>query len=429
MSAGGRPAGAAGPQFYAQTSPVSPPMHPGGTIRGMEPVVLLLIVGVIAAVVFGSVTSRQAMNHSWDRVATRLGVSLTPGAWNKSPQLAGSVSGYPLSVDIKKRDKTAFTRFRLGVPDLPAGLKLKSEGFISGISKVFGGQDIEVGDAAFDDRVLVKGTNAEAVRAFLTPPRRREIRRFLDTHSGSVIDGDGISWSRRGRVRDSARLLETIEAMLGLARVLAGDEETDAAIAGAAAAAGVATAMAASPAATPAADYTSSDPDIAGVEMASIPEPARQPSEAAEIDDVPEMAEAGPEPMEATSTQGDVAEPDDAAAFCDALFAPGAMSFETTRTFDAEFKGSQVDWSGTLKSVEPYRYDFVFGSGPAVKATLTLREAEGKAHGADVRAVISLPAEIEGLDRRIGERIGFSGTLSKVDGFTRNVFLTDGRLR
>jgi hypothetical protein len=39
-----------------------------------------------------------------------------------------------------------------------------------------------------------------------------------------------------------------------------------------------------------------------------------------------------------------------------------------------------------------------------------------------------LPVETEGLESRLGEDVRFSGTLSKVDGFVRNVFLTDADL-
>jgi hypothetical protein len=386
----------------------------------MEALFFVFVAGVVAAIVFGASKSRaDALNRSWRLVAERFGLALEPGAWNRSPRLDGSVSGHPLTVDIHKRrtgkHKTAYTRFRVGVPRLPAGAEIRAEGFLSGISRAFGVKDIEVGDASFDSQVLVKGRDPKALRAFLTPVRRRSIGRFLDSHPGAVIDGEGISWSRRGRMSDSARVLDTVDAMVDLAGLLAGDEAPDLALAGATAAvaAGAAAATAAASltkTAVPAHESPASPLGDAGDSVEPEPQspPQSQP---------PERAPAG------------TANPLAVAAFCEAVFAPGSMSFEAKKAFENGYKGRRVSWDGTLRAAEPYRFDFVFGAGPAVKATLGLPATHAGAPGnGEIKAVISLPAEAAGLDSRIGERVGFSGTLLKADGFTRSVFLTDAAL-
>jgi hypothetical protein len=44
-----------------------------------------------------------------------------------------------------------------------------------------------------------------------------------------------------------------------------------------------------------------------------------------------------------------------------------------------------------------------------------------------VKAVVQLPIDTVGLDQRIGERVAFSGELTKVDGLMRKIFLADGQ--
>jgi len=461
----------------------------GGTIRPMEALVIIVAAIAIGVVVFKAVKARaRELNESWGLAAEKLGLSLKPAAWNVSPRLDGDIEGYALTVDVHKRGSgqhsTTWTRFRLGVPSLPPGIELKQEGFLSGLTKVFGVQDIEVGDAAFDDKVVVKGHSETAVRTFLTPARRVRIRRFFDAYRGAVIDGSGIGWSSQGRMKDSSRLLGTVREMLRLARSLAGDEQQDRPLEEAMQAQrdgmldeamsilkhgrpsedpvvllndsppldeqllegnllylsdrreeagkifrqaleaspddrearGWATLAAATAATAAATAVTAAAADLTPAMPPSPPEAPVQSMAATTAD------ETGPETTSARSL--------DVAAFCSAVFVPGGLSFEATRVFEADYQGMRVVWSGTLKSAEPYRYDFVFGSGAGVKATLVIHTAEVTAFGdGEVKAVIQLPEGTADLASRKGERLTFSGTLLKVDGFMRNVFVRDASLQ
>lgn len=399
----------------------------------------VLMAGVIVVVAIGATKARaDSLNQAWGTVADQLGLSLTRAAWNKSPQLEGEVSGFPVKVDFHKRGsgnaKSVWTRFKLGVPFLPGGLELKREGFLSGISRVFGVHDIEVGDEVFDSQVLVKGHNKGAILDFLTPDRRADIRRFLESHSGAVIDGEGIAWSSRGRMRDSARVLATVDEMRRLARALAGNEGpegegmlddamavlregntsgADSAVSGASSVLGQAAAVLAGVGVLPAAAAADREP---------APEPA------AEADPAPEPArETESEPIREAEVAADSL---DVAAFCEAVFAPGALSFEANRRFEQGYRGQRVAWTGTLKAAEPYRFDFVFGSGPGVKATLAMDTVPAAAVGnREVKAVIALADGHEALQQRVGEQLEFCGTLLKVDGFAGNVFLSDARVQ
>lgn len=62
---------------------------------------------------------------------------------------------------------------------------------------------------------------------------------------------------------------------------------------------------------------------------------------------------------------------------------------------------TRIAWEGTLRSIESYAYDFVFGGAPSTKAQ---------------------------LEGRTGSRFAFTGRLLKADGFVRNLFVADGAL-
>jgi hypothetical protein len=74
------------------------------------------------------------------------------------------------------------TRFRFDV---------YREGVFSGIAKAFGMQDIEVGDADFDERFIVKGTDESQVKALLANPRVRELIEGQPDIRFGVRDDDG----------------------------------------------------------------------------------------------------------------------------------------------------------------------------------------------------------------------------------------------
>lgn len=61
------------------------------------------------------------------------------------------------------QDKDGF-RFALSRKDL-----------FSEIAKLFGMQDVEIGDAVFDDEFIIKGNDGDKVRAFFASPRLRQL--------------------------------------------------------------------------------------------------------------------------------------------------------------------------------------------------------------------------------------------------------------
>ncbi len=377
------------------------------------PVVFIFIIAlVVVAIGIGSARTRDALNRSWGSVAEQLGLSLTPAEWNRLPKLEGEVQGYPFVADIQKRGagnhRTAWTRFRLGMPTLNLGLELKEEGFLSALAKSFGDGDIEVGDVTFDDRLLIRGRDAATIRTFLDPERRARIQGFFLSHRGAVINDQGITWARRGRISQSSQLLAIINEMLVVGRSLAP--------------------QAASPAVEPDPSWEMpprSEPGT-GVDPAGLSEPGPEPPATSEVVPEPDAGiESGAIDTAAPPSAPPTAPTVGIDEFCQAVFAPGALSFTAAQIFRERYQGQDVNWSGTLRSAVPYSFDFVFGSGSGIRAVVEVYRIDAATLGDGVvHAVVQLPADTEGLEARIGERLSFAGRLTKVDGLQRQVFVS-----
>ncbi|MBL4688075.1 MAG: hypothetical protein JKY37_26030 [Nannocystaceae bacterium] len=110
----------------------------------------------------------------WGQAAHQLGLQPQGTAF----AMTGVYQGARVEVDrykVKGRNNTTtYTRFR-AMPQvhLPVGLLLRREGVWAGITKVFGAQDIEVGDAYFDGQFIIKATDAAGAYQLLSNPQLR----------------------------------------------------------------------------------------------------------------------------------------------------------------------------------------------------------------------------------------------------------------
>lgn len=72
--------------------------------------------------------------------------------------------------------KVEYTRMRAKLP-MQADFRflITREGLLSEIAKLFGAQDIQVGDEAFDKLFMIKGNNEQLIKAMLQNVRIREL--------------------------------------------------------------------------------------------------------------------------------------------------------------------------------------------------------------------------------------------------------------
>lgn len=135
--------------------------------------------GIVALVAWLSHRARQRQNARWAATAAREGLNFTPGAFMTAPRMDGlrGPVGVLVTTIARSAGKSSipYTVVTLQCPvALPPGLQITREGAGDALAKLFGGQDIELGDPLLDPKLRIKGLDPEAVREVLAWPAVRE---------------------------------------------------------------------------------------------------------------------------------------------------------------------------------------------------------------------------------------------------------------
>lgn len=131
----------------------------------------------------------------WPALAQGWGLQLDP----RRAAMSGLVRGRPTSVGMEMKDGVIVTRVEIAAP-APPGCRLslaRQDGGDGFFSRLFRGQDVIVGDPAFDAAFVIKGEPETFVRAALTPQARQAILGLAHAScSISVDDGKVVAWAR-----------------------------------------------------------------------------------------------------------------------------------------------------------------------------------------------------------------------------------------
>jgi hypothetical protein len=430
---------------------------------------ILLLVGGIAVVYGHSVIARRHTVEAWKAAAERFHLQFELGDNLDGQKIWGEVKGHAVRIHTIKQGNSSMMRLRVDyLQPIGIGLRITSEGFFSGFSKMLGEQDIEVGSEPFDQMALIKGSDEAWVRQFLNKERRRDISQALREIPNISIEDDHVHLVCA--VKSSAsEIISLLVQMLSVAACMSEKPGEP----------------------LPETEPTSIE-DLSGFEqipppvpeepeqeLPSLPvEPEEEPFELAEVleeepvelaempevepedlvEDGPaeesveteeapgghqelptEPAEQSEEPEENQAPQPaePVEKPADStpagpipAEVCRELFASGISSISVDSVFDQRFRGRQVCWQGLLRSFSRYSYDPALGEGPALKVHLDLMEIEAD-YGSRrmVETVIQMPLSYEAvLAGRAGDTLTFTGELHRADGLMFRIFLISGEV-
>lgn len=178
----------------------------------------LFFAGVLGFILFNQKRSREA----WANIATALGLEYSQGSFFGIGVIEGERQGYWVRVDTFSRgsgkNSKTYTRIQTFLnPTLNLGLAVYREHLFSGIGKMFGSQDIEVGDSAFDGRFMVKGNSSDAVLRLLSADLRKQLMLYDERVGPLNVDDDRLYYETRGMLTDQA----TIEHVLTGQQVVA----------------------------------------------------------------------------------------------------------------------------------------------------------------------------------------------------------------
>ncbi len=439
----------------------------------------VLFVFLIALVVIPlAIAHEKKTRENWRQVAESLGLTFRGQGLMQSKRIEGRLGNSHVTLHTYRRrqgkNSTIYTRFQLRYPQpLGIGLKMTRQGFFSHLTKLLGAQDIEVGEDGFDRLAVIKGTNEQRVREFLTPARRIRIERLLRNYPEIVISDDSITLDRHGVIRNPQVLVGLFRGASRVAWHLTGDREDDAAMS---------EAMEAQDAGRPdealrmlrelqerrSARITlveDQEDQIVDAELVEehllageILEMSGRHREAAGVFErvrqhSPDDSElelwtahasahasaAGPIPARNPSTLSHssrsgsepphAGQPLEASEFCRQVFDASNSSFAANQIFEQHHAGRQIDWSGVLRRVERMSYDMVFGDEEACRATVEIQGSPSESYFSAIKAFVKLPPEFaESLRPQVGSEISFRGRLLKLDAFMKNVYVTDGEL-
>jgi len=151
--------------------------------------------------------------------------------------------------------------------------------------------------------------------------------------------------------------------------------------------------------------------------------PPRSPEAAPVNQAIDEPAsDAEREPEMSSPTPGRATVPGDQLTQLTAIFADGPL--RSRASFDRDFAGRPVHWTGVVRSAVTFRSDVHFGRVDGVRATIAAGEIDVRGFGnLMIEAVVHFPEDTE---LAVGEEVSFRGTLLKLDGLTRDIYVADG---
>ncbi len=105
----------------------------------------------------------------------------------KNDYVEYSYKSWPVFMDYVTHStgQTTTTYTRIRIPfrnDQGFKFKIYQEGFFSGIGKVFGMQDIQIGQMDFDERFIIKSSSEETVKALLNDTIRESMLKIPKLH-------------------------------------------------------------------------------------------------------------------------------------------------------------------------------------------------------------------------------------------------------
>jgi hypothetical protein len=171
----------------------------------MEWLLALLCPAFIGLFVVGIVFSRRGLSRlkdTWAAYASARGARFVRGSDGIAPSLPRVhvvCDGVPIELWLHYvRRRNAYTRYTTATapcaPGLPA-FTVHSGSPPGFFDKLFGTQDIQVGDPLFDNWFVVRGPNPDAIRRAVSP----RVQRLLLAHRGAIrCDGRKVSFTWLG---------------------------------------------------------------------------------------------------------------------------------------------------------------------------------------------------------------------------------------
>lgn len=407
---------------------------------------------IIGFAVFMWTKNSKANQTQWQQAADQLNLAYYAGGFGSMGTISGSLYGHRVAVSAITKSSgnssQTYTKYHIEYCDrIPVDMKMTRQGALHTLGKVFGMQDIEIGDPGFDDRIILRGSDPVAIRRFITPDIRDAIKLLVASHQDVTITNEHVCVMKKGKDTDSAiivsttkRLLKFCDKMNAASRVAhPGKNEVI---------------LDKHPSAEPILEVPQ-PPEIPAVEPPydpySTPNPVvPEPPMIPVVDDVigettdpapddgtvvvavetpvpvepePVVPPKAPEPEEPIDRSVPVNLKDAARE----LFGDSGSSLLSSKLFDEKFKDRPVEGSGVVRRVGKFSYDPVFVNAKGVKVSLAVCEFPGTYSKIKVTAEVMYPPEdYDSLRSMVGATLPISGTLFAEDAMMNALYIKQG---
>ena len=116
----------------------------------------------------------------WSAFAIEIGGEYVPGGWFKDEYIKYQYLNWEIFIDTytvedDDGDRDTYTRFRAYILN-PRSFRfsISRKNFLTGISKFFGMQDVEIGDPGFDHHFVIKGNDSNLLRDLFADQRLKD---------------------------------------------------------------------------------------------------------------------------------------------------------------------------------------------------------------------------------------------------------------
>jgi hypothetical protein len=186
----------------------------------MEPILFFIIMlGIVGVVSVVAIKNKQSQLRAWQAFAQQQHLKLQDaGTWS-NPRMVGRYRDLDVTLQIEVhgsgKHKKTYTRASARFPmPMPRGLNITSEGFTDRLAKLVGGQDIEIGHAALDRQLRIRGEDVPAVLALMEGWRARNaIAAFLARDPKATVTQHQCSILRHGFVHAPVELRGMLEGV------------------------------------------------------------------------------------------------------------------------------------------------------------------------------------------------------------------------
>jgi hypothetical protein len=387
---------------------------------------------VVGAIIYASIKTSQAAREKWRAAGQSLQLSYDEGTLGSVGSLSGFIHGHAVHVTTFTRgsgkSSQTYTRYTVSYCDpLPLNFTISRQKTMHSLGKAFGMQDIEIGDEAFDEEVLVQGSNPDGIRRLLNQDLREDILDLFLFYPATVITYDCIQVEKRGKDTESEIITQCVRKLVEFCNEISDLEEGNSAPV----------------APVPVAEQAFQNPVVVlptqkvSESEETLPDPievivehqedlSEQIADPAEqeipIDVMEEQVVVVDRPE---VTEEAVAAPLNIQEVAEGLFGrDSGGTLQQSKNFKEQFEGRFVQGEGTLTRVDKFNYDMVFKNCTGVKATLEICTLEDAYSKLKIAAVVKYPPEeYERLSERKDETLPIMGKLIGLDALMHQLYV------